>query len=1072
MGEGSGRLVATFGDLVVGLASPMPPQPFVGELGDPAKQAAASVNQPVVASAGHPPAQPARVSIDNALLATTQDPAMPTYLGPGPAQTPMGSQFVTLQGKPLVRQYDPSQVSPTSAMLILGGRQRVFRVGGPDATEGKDTSTPLDKARESTPTRSEFGGSSGADPLLSRTSPGRRGDLVPPQHAVLVGDPVNVVTGAVVTEATDVATIGVESFRRSYRSDRSDRDGPLGHGWTHSFHQAIWLEPGRVVLRDRDGREIEFDTLELPGQVARAGDELFDATGTLRLQCAGHFQWALHDTGGVRHFAPAAGEDVRNRDRGMSRLVRVARTGARIIELTYDHAARLGEVLVDGRGCASLEYDNDDHLRGIWVRSGEGMQRQASFEYDEDGDLTRSVDARGREREYEYRGHLLVREANPMGGCFYYGYEAQGPAAKCVRTWGSGGFLDRQLEYGGSATTVVDSRGGLFTYGFNALGLVTSIDDPHGDTTKFKYDGALRLIEVTHPDGAKAIDHYDEHGRRIKHRSRDGATWRMRYDRSTGALTERVGPGEARFEFHYDGGGRLARVEDPCGHTTRFEYDDRRLRIVDPLGRTSEVWLTDDGNVESIALPGGQAARFEYDVAGRLAGSYSAEEYRVAWDYDVDGNVTAVIAGDEAVRVERDRAGRVAALEAGAATVQAERDAFGRVVALTSGETRTCYEYDSEGRLEEVARNGEVLLSLSRDARGHVEAYTRAGAEPCAISRHPGSGWIHKIETGEQTIEIEWDAARRIVGVNGPRGAASFGYRDDGRLVSAENPQCSYTFERDARGGVVGQQVGDKTLRSAPLDFRGRRLGVEIEDGAHASFLRDASGDLTRYVVSADDQVFDIRVESGPSGRHAIVSCEEASLEIRRDAWGRTTSAEAHPGDASTWRWPAPEKTLPDLPSAVPLDALQRPVRIEGATLLWDEDRLFARGDDLAVVDPDSGDRVAWVHRGELRFELPDPVQTRTRSVPGDCFPALALHGLIHDVGPTPLRLLDDWFRYRVWDPEVRPVAGDDPWDPDAWHPALEGPAAPAARLGAPELLSIFGGPTPPTLSPAGAQTR
>ncbi|HET6583083.1 MAG TPA: hypothetical protein VFG69_06545, partial [Nannocystaceae bacterium] len=69
--------MATSGDLVCGLASPIPPQPFVGELGDPAADAAAALVAPLMGAAGHAPMRVPRVAIDGTLLSTLAMRAAP-----------------------------------------------------------------------------------------------------------------------------------------------------------------------------------------------------------------------------------------------------------------------------------------------------------------------------------------------------------------------------------------------------------------------------------------------------------------------------------------------------------------------------------------------------------------------------------------------------------------------------------------------------------------------------------------------------------------------------------------------------------------------------------------------------------------------------------------------------------------------------------------------------------------------------------------------------------------------------------------------------------------------------------
>jgi len=295
----TGRAAATSGDLVCGLASPVPPQPFVGELGDPAAEAANAIVDRLMRAAGHAPPVSPMVRIDGTLLATLAmraaplggNAAAPGLEGAGTATTMVGSLFARIGGRAVARQGDPSQMSPSSAMAIVGGRQSIVTIGGASVPEVPGLDGP-GGALSAIPPRTAFAEPSAAHRMLSRCSPARWSDLVPREHAVLVGDPVDVATGAVVTEALDFAAIAPRvEFRRHYASNRCDRDGPLGFGWGHSYDCAIWLEPGRVVLREDDGREVEFDALALPGGVARAGDVLCDPAGRLQLFCRGRFRW-------------------------------------------------------------------------------------------------------------------------------------------------------------------------------------------------------------------------------------------------------------------------------------------------------------------------------------------------------------------------------------------------------------------------------------------------------------------------------------------------------------------------------------------------------------------------------------------------------------------------------------------------------------------------------------------------------------------------------------------------------------------------------------------------------------
>jgi hypothetical protein len=102
----------------------------------------------------------------------------------------------------------------------------------------------------------------------------------------LTGHPVDVTTGRVLTDAVDWELPGPLplTFERNYTSNLSDQGSVLGYGWSHSLDLAVWTEPGQVVFRAEDGREIEFDVTGLPNQSLTPGDELYHPVDQLTLR--------------------------------------------------------------------------------------------------------------------------------------------------------------------------------------------------------------------------------------------------------------------------------------------------------------------------------------------------------------------------------------------------------------------------------------------------------------------------------------------------------------------------------------------------------------------------------------------------------------------------------------------------------------------------------------------------------------------------------------------------------------------------------------------------------------------
>ncbi len=986
--------LAVEGDIVFGLASAAPPQPFVGRIGDPASEGASSIVDGLRSSAGAKRRRPARFTINGQPVATMKHRAI--EMGPTHAMaSPIGSlRNVVVDGQRLLAHGGPFQVSPSGSLKTLGLVQPIAHcdaamTGLVDAAEDA-AGRALDGAASA---RTDFAEPSALHRMVSRVSSGRLADLRPPGSEFLVGDPVDVSTGAVVTSAVDFERLCPPiAFRRRYSSDRSDRDGPLGHGWSHVFDQALWLEPGRVVLRD-DGREIEFDCLDLPDAVARAGDELRDATGTLRLRCHGRNHWELVGPTHTRHFVPIRGTSAADRDRGFARLTQIIRPDQPLTDLEYDDHGRLHAVRIDGRTMFTLRYDASGHIESF----GDGTMR---FEYSPAGDLVRATDAMGNARTYEYVGHLLVRETNRRGGSFHYGYDGHGASARCIRSWGSHGRWHRVLSYEGHATVVTDSLGHRTTYEKNALGLVERVVDPLGHTTTYAYDDALRLKRIGYPDGTAQSLEYDAEGRVVRRRERDGATWRMSYD-GAGRLQEGIDPVGGRWRFAYDFEGRLARVQDPDDHVTRLEYTNRRLeRIIDPLGRVTDVRLGPDDEVLRVDPPAEDGVTFEYDARGRLVRARPDCSPEVRWGYDLLGRVLEIASGAEVVRFERDEEGSIVRIERPDAAWQLERDSLGTLTGLHGDDVRIDYDYDTEGRLVRARRNGKSRIEVRRDDRGLVEAFVIDGVHDGQVLRDGKSSRISSLVLAGAVLDIVWDADGRIIEYRDDGGTRRLGYREDGLLVQYASPHRACTITRNAVGVVLAQQQGDVLLSSALVDHRGQRYGLDLGDGTSISYLWSVDGELDRIAV-AGAQTFDIGLE--------------------RSATAPAT--EPPPGDDG------------------PTDALHRPIRDrDGRELVWDEDRLLREGDRLRVLDPRTGVVLAIVDDEQLQTNT-DPPQGAGRKLRveeqafADSFPNSIGPPRFEDRVPTPLGLLQRTFACRVWDPIVRPLPGALPWQPDEWHP-------------------------------------
>ena len=402
----------------------------------------------------------------------------PSFKGPPPAPGPpvapegdaisvFGSQTVNLMGVSAVRMGDKSMSCgepvrlPSSTVLAIPKGMPVM-IGGPPAISIMDAIGAL--------VRSKWVAGYMHD-LLSRMKPGRLRNILSKTVCFLTGHPVDVATGRVLTDNVDWQLPGPLPLKleRNYSSAWANREGPLGHGWSHSLDQAVWVERGKIVYLDGEGRELELDVFDFPDHVLPTGHEVFDAPSRLTLQDAGGAAISDHesrgdDTTSSRRWRARAARA----HRGRASTRQVARDG-RAIALEYDARGNLAWVHDSAGRAIAFEHDRAGRLVATKLphpTEKDAWQVHTRYAYDAAGDLVQATDPLGHSWRFAYKGHLLVQETNRNGLSFYFAYDGYGEDAYCVRTWGDGGIYDHIIDYDkiGKVTCVTNSLGRTTTY--------------------------------------------------------------------------------------------------------------------------------------------------------------------------------------------------------------------------------------------------------------------------------------------------------------------------------------------------------------------------------------------------------------------------------------------------------------------------------------------------------------------------------------------------------------------------------------------------------------------------------
>ncbi len=360
---------------------------------------------------------------------------------------------------------------------------------------------------------------------------------------------------------------------------------PLGHQVSYSNHNGLGL-PGRVT--DANGISTDF-TYDAKGNLVSATQWLPSGPRTTT--------FAYNHNRQVTDVTHPHGAVDRYRYNAATRLTRIGNALNEFVDLDLFLAAGANPPATERsrspRHVAALsgstpfamaggEFVATTHLDSLgrpWRQQG-NLGQLWTMGYDSNGNLTRSVDAAGRETRHFYDAqNRLIRTEAPDGGVTQFGYDTEGNLA-----------------------TVTDPRGLVTRYFYNGLGELTQQQSPDTGTTTYTRDSAGRIV-VEQRAGLSI-----------------GYAW-DKLDR----LTARWSNGQTDSFFYDEGSlgkGRLTRWTDETGSTAyTFNADGTiasQLTAID-AAQYSFTWQYDAaGRRTSMSYPTGLVLTYGYDAAGRL----------------------------------------------------------------------------------------------------------------------------------------------------------------------------------------------------------------------------------------------------------------------------------------------------------------------------------------------------------------------------------------------------------------------------------------------------------------------
>jgi RHS repeat-associated protein len=434
-------------------------------------------------------------------------------------------------------------------------------------------------------------------------------------------------------------------------------------------------------------------------------------------------------------------------------------------------------------------------------------------------------------------------------------------------------------------TSVSDSMGDVYSFAYNQ-GRITGITDPVGRVATLTYEGAY-LASIGATDGTVTrFDYVKTPGDAARHALKtislpDGVVVSMTYD-GRGALQRisrsgslggvdlsSAGPGELTLNYAdqgtvkllWDHFGGLRRMVDALGRTTQLRFDDSRnlLEVAGPNGLRRTMRYDGMGNLVSLADPAGDRVDLTHDATFNQPTSFrSARGAVTTFDYDDQANVRQITYPD----------GQRENFTFGAQGVIGQAvNARGQAIKYTT---------NTKGLVTRKELADGSAIAYEYDAHRNVTKVTQTAGGQARVTTMSYDNFdrlIRLVYPDQRALEFAYDAAGRRTRVSTQDGfVVNYAYNADGRLSQLTDGQGRVTaaYSYDVMGRLAEVRKGDGVTTRYEYDVADQLLRLEN---------RAAGGTvLSRFEYSYDAQ----------GRRHKVVSLE-GTTEYGYDDAGRLT---------------------------------------------------------------------------------------------------------------------------------------------------------------------------------------
>ena len=461
----------------------------------------------------------------------------------------------------------------------------------------------------------------------------------------------------------------------------------------------------------------------------------------------------------------------------------------------------------------TFTYDEDGNV----TSTVDLQKKETTYEYDENNNLTQIIQDGQAKMTYTYyeNSHNVKSATTDEGLTYDFEYDGYGNNTRVSITAG-GQTISSTADYtdnGDLLESTKDALGNQTTYGYDAqtglLDWVQYPEDTEATRTEYTYDTMFRTATVaaTTDTALNLSASYTYEDDLLKTLQTPSATYTFEYGNFSLRSGVKVGNRNLASYTYETGTNRLQRLDYGNGGRVEYTYDDQGRLLRQTYEDTTYVAYAYDnsGNLATVTDSAtGVVTTYYYDLLNRQSGYRKAgtnADLSVTYEYDDKNNLASMT----------ETVGGVSK------TYTYTYDDDNRIVSETVNGVTVEYTYDSFGRLEtRVVKNGDTVIHTGTPTYSPgKEANTTTGQ----IASYNGytytydaNGNILSVSDGTNTTSYEYDSANQLIRENNQAGndTHTWTYDNAGNITSRK--EYAYTtgsLEGITAASTVSYTYGD-----------------------------------------------------------------------------------------------------------------------------------------------------------------------------------------------------------------------------------------------------------------------